>query len=798
MSASPVNARTKPKTWADLFRKSETNPTTTQNMKKTNNDNTTVNNPTTLYNQVETIQESAAVIIPGAGKTVKTIHHCFSDLSREKVIGVHGLRPYSPFKEAAADHIVAPFQPPTTRESANNKSPSFYDFVQLGKEEGIANVTCSSDKPLDQLIAKAATVWVSGDHLQRFYGKAKKANDVATSILQEIPTEMSNEIYSEKADEFYDQLLFLWCVEKGYASSVTLKDPPDTDSIQETIEEINGLLTKGWEQKDPLGKSKSPPDGNKSDKGETEIGHRGHKDPERGHDRGRRSRTPDRARNRYNPDDLGHYDDRGQRSNRSRSPRHRGSSRSRSRGRDRSRSARRDQHTNLRRGGRDQDRRSDYPRRWSPPHRSSSRDREDGEPHSQILRDPAVSALIQGMTALTKSQLEIAERDRRKKSVLSRLSQRQVFLFDALSARSWSDYNPVKTREAELMLEDRDVERNWNLMVDMTEKWPGSISKPAFIQFLTKGFVSQDRPGGFTVFMFGPPKTTTIGKKDRKRNLRNVLGKQGDFDEDDLEFYAKNEFYLPKSVYEAEGQILMAVRTLDLFTHHKSIASDGYRYGLEFLDERRSIFHERQEKDEMFMARYLALLDTAFQNFASKLGTYHEYRDPIDAARDQLRKRMEKDIERIMRDIDYDVFPRLSLPPRLTEQDPSGTGSKKLKTKDRPQPGNNRNSDEPDPAEAPLWWKKNPTPETEWAIPAGKSFRDFFDTTTATGRANLARMPKAKHHSNKVRLRRNICARYQCEGECKASCNLAHTPPSKMSDDITQEVREAFRIAYNS
>jgi hypothetical protein len=70
-----------------------------------------------------------------------------------------------------------------------------------------------------------------------------------------------------------------------------------------------------------------------------------------------------------------------------------------------------------------------------------------------------------------------------------------------------------------MILEDRDIERNWNLLIDLTETWPGGVSKPAFIQFLTKGFISQEIPGGFTAFMFSPPRKNKQGKKDRKRNL---------------------------------------------------------------------------------------------------------------------------------------------------------------------------------------------------------------------------------------------------------------------------------------
>ena len=84
-----------------------------------------------------------------------------------------------------------------------------------------------------------------------------------------------------------------------------------------------------------------------------------------------------------------------------------------------------------------------------------------------------MTALIQGVTALTRGQLEASERERKKSSVLSRLSRRQTFLFDALSASDWRDKNPKRTKEADMILEDRDVERNWNLLIDLTEKWPG-------------------------------------------------------------------------------------------------------------------------------------------------------------------------------------------------------------------------------------------------------------------------------------------------------------------------------------
>jgi hypothetical protein len=240
----------------------------------------------------------------------------------------------------------------------------------------------------------------------------------------------------------------------------------------------------------------------------------------------------------------------------------------------------------------------------------------------------------------------------------------------------------------------------------------------------------------------------------------------------------------------------MSIKTLDLLTNRKSIASDGYRYGLEFLDRRRNTFHDEQEKDELFMARYVNLLDTAFQNFSSELATFHTDRDPIRRAKTELRNRMSDDIKRIMRDIDYDVMPNLPLPPRLTEQDrpqPNRQGGNKGKERDKEREATGDNEKQ----ESPQWWKTNPEKVDRWSIPKGSTFKDHFDPGTTEGRVNLARFPRAKHHNSKVKLKRNLCARYQGVGECRPGCNLAHVSPTQMSDEVRSETDKAFKEAYS-
>jgi hypothetical protein len=78
-----VNHRNK-KSWSDYFLdpKNKTNLDLSDiATKKTDDD-------TKLLSAVEAFQESAALLVSGAHKSVRFMHHCFNDLSRNRVIGV--------------------------------------------------------------------------------------------------------------------------------------------------------------------------------------------------------------------------------------------------------------------------------------------------------------------------------------------------------------------------------------------------------------------------------------------------------------------------------------------------------------------------------------------------------------------------------------------------------------------------------------------------------------------------------------------------------------------------------------
>jgi hypothetical protein len=61
---------------------------------------------------------------------------------------------------------------------------------------------------------------------------------------------------------------------------------------------------------------------------------------------------------------------------------------------------------------------------------------------------------------------------------------------------------------------------------------------------------------------------------------------------------------------------------------------------------------------------------------------------------------------------------------------------------------------------------------------------------------NLARIPRVKHRNPNIKLKRNLCAKYQGMGECKPGCKLAHTQPSKLPGGSKKKAEIAVKEAY--
>ena len=221
--------------------------------------------------------------------------------------------------------------------------------------------------------------------------------------------------------------------------------------------------------------------------------------------------------------------------------------------------------------------------------------------------------------------------------MLSCLSERQADLSKLLLTKNWRDYEPQIPDHTKKLLSNKNVKCAWNILDDWVEDWPGSISKPGFMQFLTKGFISFQRPGGFIAFIFSPLRLTSESKKDRSRNIRWMLNDKVSISEADIAFDAEFDYFLPMTVQEGETKIKMAILFLEKLTTKRGIASSAFFHAKWILNQYQNQIFETQQNNNMFMTRYINLVDSIFNSFCAKLYRLQSTDDPIWKAKRQLK-----------------------------------------------------------------------------------------------------------------------------------------------------------------
>jgi hypothetical protein len=297
---------------------------------------------TKLLNTVEAFQESADLLVPGAHKSVRFMHHRFNDLTRNRVIGVCGLKRFAHFKELNVEGLtILPFHPPSAR--VNLKVPDIDDFSKVTTAEEFSALVGTSDTKVSALRERSGSLWNHPSLLVHSYSKASKAADIALLLISKAPEDDDDDDDTLMAS-IIDQLIFLWSIEKGYVSITTLKDPPESDELQKKIEETNDLILSDptKESKGTRGQDDDPYRNERGDERTTDPTTPRRRATNDVHPRKSRSRSRRRSQDRQRGSPSGPSpspSSSGRRSrSRSRSRRRRSSDRRRSTTRDRSRS----------------------------------------------------------------------------------------------------------------------------------------------------------------------------------------------------------------------------------------------------------------------------------------------------------------------------------------------------------------------------------------------------------------------------------------------------------------------------
>jgi hypothetical protein len=507
--------------------------------------------------------------------------------------------------------------------------------------------------------------------------------------------------------------------------------------------------------------------------------------------RRRRSRSPPVVRKRRSPSDSS--------SGSGRSPRSRG---------DRKRN-RRSPDQGRRRTGRSRPSRRDPNRRPKKGHKKVSRHgrrrgtrAEDDRKETRKFH----SVMTHCISQLTNAQMDEKKRADTKKSMLSRMAPEQSALVTLLSAKSWRDEKPKINSFTTKLMEDKDLGKALDIIASQVRRWSGQVSPKQLTSFLARGFAAHDihkSPGGFTAFMFRPKSARYARSPEEERNaIRSMFG-DSKLDDESLKYYAKNEFYLAGDFTELEEQLRTTIEFLDLITRRKGISSEGYEYGLQLLLEHRPLFLELIDKRPIFCAEYIYMLDTVFQNFVYKLGSNYLKSNPIKRAKRDLQYYQVDSITSAMRGFEVGVTPLLRLPASLSTLPVGNKGVSSGGSRGgRPTPEVKRDEkkdkavkpDNKDPA--PAWWSKNENPQASWILPEGKSYKDFFDNTTESGKGNLKGWPRIQHH--RINSKKSLCIRYQTSGKCRAQCLMAHCDGAKLDVETFDLVTVRFKAIYHS
>jgi len=239
-----------------------------------------------------------------------------------------------------------------------------------------------------------------------------------------------------------------------------------------------------------------------------------------------------------------------------------------------------------------------------------------------------------------------------------------------------------------------------------------------------------------------------------------------------------------------QDMLKTCIEGLELFTCCGGIASDGYRYGLDILENNWKRLLNWLDQDKLFPVKFAYLLDKTFQNFVSELGELSHRTNPIRIARHGgLRGSMQAGIDVALGGFKCGSLPNLVLPSSLTAQ--ASQEASEVETERKPAA---TGGTDPTGTANPGWWTSNPSMVKEWCLPTGRQYSQFFNPRDEKLKDNALGWPRLRHH--KFNGNRPLCVKYQAVGKCRAGCGLAHVRPDTIEKKIHDEITVKLQAIY--
>jgi hypothetical protein len=328
------------------------------------------------------------------------------------------------------------------------------------------------------------------------------------------------------------------------------------------------------------------------------------------------------------------------------------------------------------------------------------------------------------MNEIAANQLASRRKDAKKSSMASRMGPETEKMFTILSSRDWDEQRPRLNSFMTRLMEDKGMSQACELVRSELRHGEGVVTENGLIQFLSNGYICltmEDRPGGFTFFMFRPHYIAGgHNSKLVEQSIRETFGDVKLMDEE-VKYYARMNFFLPASFEDFMIQLETCYQTLELFTNRKGIASAGYRLAFKIIAENKKWCRPLFDTDLSLGVKIGRFLDNLFQNFCSDLSEQIFADDPIKTTRRRLEYRFEDQVRSFFNEIRNGDVPFILLPASLTPTS-SVTGT----TEDS---GRGESMKDSKKSKSNGKQEVNPEIQTGWRIPPGKKFGDFFSSS---------------------------------------------------------------------
>ena len=413
-----------------------------------------------------------------------------------------------------------------------------------------------------------------------------------------------------------------------------------------------------------------------------------------------------------------------------------------------------------------------------------------------------MAASSQAMAALMNRMQEGNEADRNRKeaerSLLKTMGPTQRELFTSLCTTRMTR-EPRMTEFMTGLTMSKTPQKAINLIQSETRDWEGTFSVGGFHRMLSHGFMSNEpnraNPGGFTLFMFHP-KTVELGGGKTGGNsnalLREYLGME--IEEETLEYYAKQGYFMPSNQNDLRIQLQTALHTLELLTCDESIATKGLAYVLEPKRWARltTNMNDRFKTEPEFGAKFCYTLDRHLQIFFDKMTRWEDIQN--DGDQHYLVGKAEDLVERIEdgRGLNI-VLPAVlkgkggatsdDVGKRGTKNKSPNTTTTEAKKKKTSEATKGTGSTDHDNTER----------ISEWCLPTGMSFNELFKSGAKNWPSFFDKRIPTKSKKTQIAP---MCVRFQAKGVCKRVCQLAHVRAADMTSLEREKVENLFKAAY--